>query len=245
MTAQTLYRLSRVRQRYDSRTVLQIPALTIERGEALAILGPNGAGKSTLLRLLALVEAPFQGVVTVNLNGREVTSETAVTAERRQLAMVFQRPVLLSQTVRANVAYGLKLRGERDAATRVDSALNRVCLTALAEMPAHRLSGGEAQRVALARALVLEPQVLLLDEPTANLDLANVKLVEDLIREQRERRGGTVILTTHNLFQARRLATRVVFLLQGELVEVAPAEQFFNAPQNDLTRSFLSGELIY
>jgi tungstate transport system ATP-binding protein len=116
--------------------VLDIPALTIEQGEFFVLVGPNGAGKSTLLRLLALLEAPSVGSVSLSLNGRDATCETATIEERRQLTMVFQRPILLSQSVRANVAYGLKLRKLRGAAARVDSVLRRVCLSHLADAPA-------------------------------------------------------------------------------------------------------------
>jgi tungstate transport system ATP-binding protein len=118
-------------------------------------------------------------------------------------------------------------------------------MAGLANARPRTLSGGELQRVALARALVLEPRVLLLDEPTANLDPANVRLIETLIREQRERAGTTVVLVTHNVFQARRLATRVALLLDGELVETAPAQVFFTAPQDPRTAAFMSGDLVY
>jgi tungstate transport system ATP-binding protein len=159
--------------------------------------------------------------------------------------MVFQRPVLLSRSVRANVAYGLRLRGERDGRARIDAALERVGLSALADAQPRTLSGGEMQRVALARALVLEPRALLLDEPTANLDPANVRLIEHLVREQHDMFGTTIILVTHNIFQARRLATRVGLMLDGELIEVAPADDFFNTPQDPRTISFLSGDFVY
>ncbi|MEW6579792.1 MAG: ATP-binding cassette domain-containing protein, partial [Chloroflexota bacterium] len=165
-----LYTLCDVRQVYGRRTVLDIPALTVQRGEILAIMGPSGAGKSTLLRLLALLEPPTHGEVSLYLDGEHVSAETVSTAQRRQLVMVFQHPALLSRSVRTNVAYGLRLRGERNGQKRIDAALERVSLTHLAGAHPRTLSGGEMQRVAVARALVLEPRVLLLDEPTANLD---------------------------------------------------------------------------
>jgi tungstate transport system ATP-binding protein len=239
-----LYTLREVRQVYGTRTVLDIPALTVQRGEALAVVGPSGAGKSTLLRLLALLETPEQGEMLLHLNGERVSAATASTAQRRQLAMVFQRPALLSRSVRANIAYGLRLRGERDGHRRVEAALERVSLTHLASAHPRTLSGGEMQRVAVARALVLEPRVLLLDEPTANLDPYNVRLIEGLIREQHAAHETTIVLVTHNIFQARRLATRVVLLLEGALIEEAPAEQFFDAPRDPRTAAFLSGEFV-
>ncbi len=240
-----IYEIEQAQKTYGSRTVLNIPALNVEPGEALAIVGPSGAGKSTLLRLLALLEAPTAGAVRLRLDGETVTSESASIAERRQIAMVFQRPALLSRSVRANVAYGLRVRGERDAGEGVAQALERVSLTALADAHPRTLSGGEMQRVALARALVLEPRVLLLDEPTANLDPANVRIIEELVREQHAQAGTTIVLVTHNIFQARRLATRVALLLEGELVEVAPTEQFFDAPHDPRAAAFISGDLVY
>ncbi len=240
-----LYTLRDVRQVYGTRTVLDIPALTVQRGEVLAVVGPSGAGKSTLLRLMALLETPTQGEMLLHLDGERVSAATASIAQRRLLAMVFQRPALLSRNVRANVAYGLRLRGERNGQKRVDAALERVSLTHLAHAHPRTLSGGEMQRVAVARALVLEPRVLLLDEPTANLDPYNVRLIESLIREQHAAHETTIILVTHNIFQARRLATRVVLLLEGALIEEAPAEQFFDAPRDSRTAAFLSGEFVY
>jgi tungstate transport system ATP-binding protein len=225
--------------------VLNIPALTIQQGEIFALVGPSGAGKSTLLRLLTLLEAPVSGSLSLCLDGQDVSYDTATIAELRQITMVFQQPLLLSRTVWANVAYGLKLRGERDGKLRINAVLERVVLSGLANVDARTLSGGEAQRVALARALVLEPRVLLLDEPTANLDPANVHLIERLVREQHNRHGTTVIVSTHNMFQARRLATRIGFLFQGELIEVASTEKFFTEPRDVRTAAFISGDLVY
>jgi len=227
------------------RTALQIPALTIEPGEIFAIVGPNGAGKSTLLRLLALLEAPSQGTIELHINHHQVTSESVSIEERRQLAMVFQRPILLSRSVQANIAYGLGLRGERASRKRITDALRQVSLVELADAHPRTLSGGELQRVALARALVLEPRVLLLDEPTANLDPQNVQLVEHLIQKQHDQYSTTVVLVTHNLFQARRLASHVGLLLQGELIEAAPTEAFFNTPRDPRTMAYVSGSLVY
>ncbi len=243
--AERLYTLQNVVQTYGARTVLHIPDLVIEQGEIFGLVGPSGAGKSTLLRLLALLETPAHGDLTLHLDGRQVNAGTATTGDRRQAVMVFQRPALLSRSVRANVAYGLRVRGEHDGQARIDAALARVALTALEDASPRTLSGGEMQRVAVARALVLEPRILLLDEPTANLDPYNVRLIESLIREQHETHGATVILVTHNIFQAQRLATRVALLLDGALVEVAPTGTFFDAPRDPRTVAFVSGEYVY
>ncbi len=243
--SELIYRLRGMAQVYGARTVLEVPRLDVQAGEVLAVLGPSGAGKSTLLRLLGLLEAPARGEVRFHTGARWATHADARTEERRQIAMVFQRPALLSRSVRANVAYGLRVRGEKDARARIEAVLRRVSLDRLAKARAHTLSGGEAQRVALARALVLEPRVLLLDEPTANLDPANVRLIEGLIREQNAQFGTTIVLVTHSIFQARRLATRCALLIDGALVEVAPAAQFFDAPRDPRTRAFLSGEFVF
>jgi tungstate transport system ATP-binding protein len=240
-----VYVLEQIEQVYGKRTVLQLPALRIEAGEVLALVGPSGAGKSTLLRLLALLETPTLGTVYVGLDQLMTPHSSATICERRQIGMVFQRPVLLSRSVRANVTYGLRLRGQRDGRAQVDEMLDRVALLPLANAPARTLSGGEMQRVALARTLVTQPQVLLLDEPTANLDPFNVTLIETLLREQHQQHHTTMILVTHNVFQARRLATRVGLLLDGRLVEIAPTDTFFNFPQDRRTAAFVSGELVY
>ncbi len=236
-----LYRLEGLAQEYEGRRVLHIDRLEVLRGEVLGLVGPSGAGKSTLLRLLNFLETPTAG--SLEFDGQRIVGSAPLRLVRR-VTTVFQRPMLLNRPVRDNVAYGLRLRG-LPADGRVDAALERVGLTALARAAAHKLSGGEMQRVALARALVLAPDVLLLDEPTANLDPYNVGLIEAIVREQNAQHGTTVVMVTHNVFQAQRLATRAGLLLEGRLVELAPAAQFFGAPNDPRTRAFLSGELPY
>jgi tungstate transport system ATP-binding protein len=243
MTTAPAYDLHNVHQIYGERTVLRIPSLRVEPGEILGIVGPSGAGKSTLLRLLAFLEQPAHGTVTLHLDNQAVTVETATIQQRRQIVMVFQRPALLRRSVRANVAFGLRVRGGRDNHERIHTALRQVKLDHLAAADAHTLSGGEAQRV--ARALVLGPRVLLLDEPTANLDPYNIRLIESLIQAYHTGGDSTIILVTHNIFQAQRLATRVALLLEGELVEAAPSPEFFQSPADSRTAAFVSGELVY
>jgi tungstate transport system ATP-binding protein len=207
----------------------------------LSVVGPSGSGKSTLLRLLQFLERPTAGRITFDSHeaGPDVPLEV-----RRQITTVFQRPIVLDRSVRANVSYGLRVRGIPDHATKVDELLAALGLSPLASMPARTLSGGEIQRVAFGRALAFGPSVLLLDEPTANLDPRNVRLVEDLIRE-RQRRGVTIVLATHQTFQARRLGHRTAFLLDGRIVETGPTSEFFSAPRDPRTRAFLSGDMIY
>lgn len=241
---EAIYTLEGVTRDYEGARVLSVDHLEIGRSEVLALVGPSGAGKSTLLRLLNFIEPPTSGRIA--FMGTDVTpTKEAPLAIRRRITTVFQQSILLNRSVRDNVAFGLRLRGRRDASEPVEAALETVGLRHLQRRRARTLSGGEAQRVALARALVLDPDVLLLDEPTANLDPANVALIEDVVRTQNRERGTTVVLVTHNVFQARRLADRVALLLGGKLVEVADTETFFDEPQDPRTRAFVSGEMVY
>lgn len=239
-----LYELENVRKAYGERVVLDVERLTIAPGEALALVGPSGAGKSTLLRLLNFLEAPTQG--QISFQGTLFSAADAMPlALSRRVTTVFQRPFLLNRSVKANVEYGLRLRGRRNGQARVAAALEQVGLADLARQSARTLSGGEAQRVALARAIVLEPDVLLLDEPTANLDPYNVRLIEEIVGQLNRERGTTLVLVTHNIFQAKRLATRVGFLLDGRLVETAVTGTFFNHPTDPRTQAFVAGEMVY
>lgn len=239
-----LYQLSGVRKSYDGKRVLDIPELRIHHGEILAIVGPSGAGKSTLLRLLNFLEPPDAGSITYRGFQFDANHEVPLPI-RRQVTTVFQKPILLSRNVAYNVAFGLRLRGIKHTTQVVEQVLEQVGLGAMAHKSARKLSGGEAQRVALARALCIQPQVMLLDEPTANLDPYNVALIEKIVRETNQMHGTTIVLVTHNVFQARRLAHRVGLLLEGRLVELAPAELFFQSPQDQRTKAFIHGEMIY
>jgi len=210
-------------------------------GTRTVLLGPNGAGKSLMLRLCHGLLTPTMGAIRW---GGEVRSDPA--RHRRQQAMVFQRPVLLRRSVRANVEHALKLRrvprGERRA--RADLALAQTGLAALGDRPARALSGGEQQRLALARAWATAPQVLFLDEPTANLDPAATRTVETLI-DGFHAAGAKIVMTTHDLGQAQRVADEILFLHRGRLVEHGPAERFFKAPASKAARAFIDGELLW
>jgi tungstate transport system ATP-binding protein len=241
---ETIYRLVRLTKAYGERVVLDIDFLEIERGEVFALVGPSGAGKSTLLRLLNFLEVPttgsleFEGVVF--RPGGEMPLEV-----KRRVTTVFQQPILLDRSVWENVTYGLRLRGQRDSSRMVMEALEEVGLAHLTRQRARTLSGGEAQRVALARAIVLRPDVLLLDEPTANLDPYNVGLIENIVWRINTQHGTTLVLVTHNVFQAKRLASRVAFLLDGKIIETAEAELFFSSPGDPRTRAFVRGDMVY
>ncbi len=238
----TAFALAGIRRTYGDRTVVDIADLEVREGEVLGIVGPSGAGKSTLLRLLNFLEPPTAGALT--FFGGVVPEEPPIEM-RRQVTTVFQRPVLLNRTVRENLVFGVGLRGRAPDRDVVAGWLEHLGLSDLADAPARRLSGGEGQRVALARALLVEPRVLLLDEPTSNLDPYNVGLIERTIGQVRGAHDTTVVLVTHNVHQARRLADRVALMIGGRLIEVGATEGFFTDPVREETAAFLRGDLVY
>ena len=211
-------------------------AITIEAGRRLVVMGANGAGKSLLLRLC-------HGLIDPT-SGRRVWA--CGTARPEAQAMVLQRPVLLRRSVAANLDYPLALKGLRhaDRAVAVARTLDRFGLTPLADRPARLLSGGEQQRLALARAWAMRPQVLFLDEPSSSLDPSATRIIEEMI-EGFSADGITIVMTTHNLGQARRLAEDVAFLHRGRLIEHRPAADFFAGPEAPEARAFLAGDLIW
>ncbi len=230
--------LAGIRVEIGGRTLLDDITLALHGGSRTVILGPNGAGKSLLLRICHGLLAPSAGTVRWHGSNGEDPS-------RRQ-AMVFQRPVMLRRSAAGNVDYALRLRGVKRALRRaqVGDALARTGLAAHARSPARVLSGGEQQRLALARAWVLRPDVLFLDEPTASLDPASVRAVEDIIAAIAAS-GTKIVMTTHDLGQARRIADDIVFLHHGKLAERAPAERFFDRPESGEARAFVQGDLLW
>lgn len=209
--------------------------LTLSAGGITMVMGPNGSGKSLLLRLLHGLIAPSAG--EISWGGHEPGRPV----QERQ-ALVFQKPVLLRRSVAENIDFVLRLKGKAGAEPR-DALLGRVGLLALAKQPARLLSGGEQQRLSLARALATEPDVLLLDEPTASLDPASVLMIEGIVKEA-NRRGVRIIFVTHDIGQARRLADEVVFLHRGRVAEHAGAEGFFQSPVSEAARDFLAGRIV-
>lgn len=241
---EALYSVRNVTKRYDARNVLNIESLDIRRGEILAVVGPSGVGKSTFLRLLNFLELPTSGTIRFHGTVFDGTQEAPLRI-RRRVTTVFQQPILLQRTVEANVAYGLRLRGQRNGSDQVEQALQEVGLSGLAKQQARTLSGGEAQRVALARAMILEPDALLLDEPTANLDPYNVGLIEQIVTRLNREQGTTIVLVTHNVFQAKRISQRAAFLLDGNIVEIADTDTFFDSPSDPRTGAFVRGDMVY
>ena len=217
-------------------TILDKVTMTLDAGAPTLIVGPNGAGKTTLLRLAMGLIAPSAGRVT--WGGR-----AHAPSDRR--AFVFQRPVMLRRSAEANLRYALEAAGvpRETHAVRIAELLTLVGLAGLGDRPARKLSGGEQQRLALARALAKDPQVLFLDEPTASLDPAATKSVEDLIRAVAAR-GIKVVMATHDLGEARRLAGEIVLMHRGRVLEVSEAAAFFDNPKTAEARRFVAGELL-
>lgn len=229
-----------VRRKFPTGFSLEIDSIEVGAGRTLALLGPSGSGKSTLLLIMGLLERADAG--TIVLDGREVTNRNR--QERLNMAAVFQRPYLIKGTVGANVAYGLKLRGvaASDRSRRVEAALERVGLAGFAERSAQTLSGGEAQRVALARALVVEPRVLLLDEPLASLDpLLKRKLTGEFAGILHDE-GVTVLYVTHDHDEALIVADDIGVMNQGRLVAMGPAADVMSLPADEWTAEFLGME---
>ena len=228
--------LSNLSYASGGQSIIAGVSLTIEAGPSTIILGANGAGKSVLMRLMHGLLDPTGGTVR--------WSEADGASLRRRQAMVFQRPVMLRRSALANVLYALDIAGvpaaERDA--QALAALDEVGLRGVAHRPARVLSGGEQQRLALARAWALHPEVLFLDEPTANLDPAAVREIETVIKAF-DAAGTKIVMATHNLGQARRLGDEVIYLQSGRVMERAPIEQFFARPATADAAAFMKGEL--
>ncbi len=217
-----IYDLAKVSKSYGDVEALEEVSLVIGGGETLGVVGQSGAGKTTLLRILSGLEEPTDG--SIAFKGSRLDASTRLSL-RRCATMIFQTPLFLRGDVFTNVAYGLRLRKTRDdeVRMRVADALDRVRLGGYEDRQARRLSGGEQQRVALARALVLDPEVLLVDEPTSNLDAANAKVISAIIED--ERQGRTVVVSTHDLELIKRLTDRTVFIEGGRVTEEgAPSE---------------------
>jgi tungstate transport system ATP-binding protein len=238
-----LIELRDIVKRYGEILALDHIDLEVEKEETLAILGPNGAGKTTLLKIIAGIEKPTSG--EIYYEGKKITDDYPVFI-RQKCTMVFQKTIVFNTTVYKNISYGLKIRGlpkdEIDA--KVREALRLVELEGYEKRPAKRLSGGEQQRVSLARALVLEPDLLLLDEPTANLDPKTTSIIEEAIRHINKELRTTIIVATHNVFQVGDIARNVALMLNGKIVEIGPIEEVFYRPSARLA-SFARLENVF
>ncbi len=224
----------------QQRVLLNLSELKIEAGEFVCIVGPNGAGKSLLLKALAGLDSELRDAV-------RWAGKAPSRGGYSRLSMILQDPVMLRRSVRANLDYALKSLSAAKAKERrriIQAVLDRAKMTHLADASARMLSGGEAQRLALLRATISNPEVLLLDEPTANLDPASILWFEQQLLES-HRQGLALVMVTHDLNQARRLASRVLLLHRGELIEDRPCDEFFSEPHTEETRAFINGELIF
>ncbi|WP_163264473.1 ATP-binding cassette domain-containing protein [Chelativorans alearense] len=226
----------RVSQRAGATAILDRISLAIGPGAPTLVVGPNGSGKTTFLRISMGLTKPSEGMVS--WGGRTETRPM-----RR--AFLFQEPVMLRRSAAANIAYGLAQAGypRKGRAARVEELLDRVGLLELAGRPARRLSGGEQQRLALARALARDPEVLLLDEPTASLDPAATRYVEEIVL-MAARSGTKIVMASHDLGQVRRLAGDVLFMVRGRLIEQASADDFFEHPTTPEAAAFIRGDLV-
>ncbi|QJB57987.1 ABC transporter ATP-binding protein [Pseudodesulfovibrio sp. zrk46] len=210
--------LNNIRQEYAGRTALSIDKLDIEPGSIIGLAGPNGSGKSTLLRMLAFLDAPSHG--TIKFMGAKTSIKLG--AVHRQVTLMVQEPYLLKRTVHANVAYGLKVRGKSDKTTKVHNALIMVGLEPekFADRQWYELSGGEAQRVALAARLVLKPRVLLMDEPTASLDVKSSALIRQAALSARDKNGTTLVIASHDLPWLAEVSDKTIHLEDGKITDI-------------------------
>lgn len=242
---ETILTLKGIKKSYGGRKILDVKVMDLVKRRITVLVGPSGSGKSTFLKIINGIEAPCEGAM--EFDGEAILFDKALSLEtRRKMILVFQKSALFNTSVYDNIAYGLKIRGtdKKIISEKVMNILELIGLKDKGHQRALTLSGGEAQRVALARALVTEPRLLLLDEPTSDLDPSNVAIIEKLIRHARDTVHSSVVVVTHNMHQAKRLADHVVFIMDGQVVEAGSPEKLFSNPDNDLTRAFINGELV-
>ena len=241
----SLIEIKDVYQKRDGRDILKNINIGIERGQTFALIGPTGAGKTNLLRLMDLLDRPSSGRII--FDGHDVTaSEKARLAARRRIAFVLQKPVVFNTTVYENIVYGLRWHGlgRQQIREKAEGILETVGMTAYRKRLARTLSGGEVQRVAFARALATGPEVLLLDEPTANLDPLSASKIEDLVWGVVKRDAITVIMATHDMSQGQRLADRIGVLVNGEIVQTGGTREIFTSPNSREVALFVGMENI-
>ena len=227
-------------KKFGSVTAIDSLSLQLEASNIIVIVGVNGSGKTTLLRLLAGLEEPDFGSIIINNSVKK-------TNELRQLStLVFQKTTMFNRTVFSNLEFGLRLRGyEKDTIKKkISEALEIVGLEDFENRNAKKISGGEQQRVALARAFLLEPKIMLLDEPTSNLDVNSAKIIEKVLQE-RKKSDNIIVLSTHNLYQAKRLGDEIVHIHEGKIINQAKQKDFFSKPKNKITEKFIKGDLQF
>ena len=232
--------IDNITKKFASLTAIDSVSLNLETNKILVLVGVNGSGKTTMLRLLAGLEEPDTGSIIINKSIKEAN-------ELRQLStLVFQKTVMFNRTVYSNLEFGLKIRGNRKDVIdkRICEVLKIVGLEGFENRNAKKISGGEQQRVALARAFLLEPKILLLDEPTSNLDVNSAKIIEKVI-QNRKRSDTIIVLSTHNLYQAKRLGDEIVHIHEGKIINQAKTKDFFSNPKHKITEKFIKGDLQF
>ncbi len=231
--------VNQLKKIYNEKTVLDIEALQLETGKLYGIIGVNGAGKSTLIKLIADVEEKTTGQIRYT----DVLQEKVPT---KQMTLVFQKPILINTTVEKNIIYPMKIRNwtNEQIEERLEELLDAFDLQENRKQKSTELSGGEMQKVALARALSYYPKILLLDEPTANIDPSTIAIMEKMIKKACYEQGATTIIVTHNLLQAKRLCSDLIFINKGKVIEEGKTEEIFKTPKDELTKRFLNGELL-
>ena len=252
--------VSNIRKSYAGVPVLKDCPFTFEKDGIYVLIGPNGSGKSTFFRVCSLLEGPDSGEVNYYEDTAQTipagTEKSSVVREgalkkdihlRRRISLVLPKIGVFHTTVLNNVAYGLKIRGahKREIRKRAEHALEIVGLMHKKNMNARALSSGETQRLGVARAMVIEPEILFLDEPTASLDPHSTSVIEETIQQIKKDRKITIIMTTHNVFQAQRLADTVLFMYEGKIVEHGPKKEFFEKPKDERTLRFITGKMVY
>jgi tungstate transport system ATP-binding protein len=229
-----------IEKSFRAAKALDSVSFNVEGGQIVVLIGANGAGKTTLLRIIAGLEKPDKG--TIQFDGKVLTD-----GELRQAAtLVFQRTAMFSGTVYENLAYGLRIRRQPEAEIKqkITDALNIVGLKNFEKRRAKKTSGGEQQRISLARSMLLDPKILLLDEPTANLDPNSSRIIEGTI-SSRKNSDSIIILATHNLGQAKRLADITIHMHEGKVIQAAKTKDLFENPEKEITRKFVHGELEF
>lgn len=226
-------------KKYQNRTVLNIPELELEEGYVWGIIGPNGSGKSTLMKIIAGLLEPSSG----KIHYRDQKLKDGV---QKDMTLVFQKPYLLRTSVFNNIAYPLQIRGysEKEIRERVHELLESFQIEALRDQKAWTLSGGEGQKVALARALIFKPKLLMLDEPTANIDPSSIMLLEERIQEYYQQEKPTILMVTHNIQQTRRLCNRVAFMNEGEVLDSGEPRRIFGQNADPKIQEFIQKGLI-
>lgn len=238
--------LVHITKNFGEKKVIRDISATIGKGEIFTIIGPSGQGKSTLLRLINLLDTPSSGQVLFEGNDIHADRHNSL-AIRRRMGMVFQKPAVFNTSVYDNIASGLRFRGvdNRTIDEKIEESLEVIDLPGFAKRRAKTLSGGEMQRVALARAMVTEPDILLLDEPTANLDPIATEKIEDLIFHYNEKYGTTVLMATHDMLQGQRLADRIAVMMHGTFYQVGTPRQIFTEPDNKEVARFIGIDNIF